>query len=161
MKVNKMLIGAVIAAAVAAGGYSAYFVTVNFLPQPAEAASRQLAVDNSAPMSGVLNQLENTGVAAGVAQKGSSAQAAQQLPTIAGNIIKNVLGLLGIVLVLLIIYAGFLWMTAAGNEEKVTKAKKILTGAVIGMVLVMSAYAITAFVVSNIVSSTLCQNPPC
>ena len=63
-----------------------------------------------------------------------------------GRVINWVLGLLGIILTLLILYAGFLWFSAGGNEEKVTKAKGILTNAIIGLVIVMGAYAISYFV---------------
>jgi len=60
------------------------------------------------------------------------------------------MGLLGIVLVVLVIYAGFLWMTAQGSEEKIKKAKGIISSAIIGLVLIFAAYSITGFVVSSI-----------
>jgi len=40
------------------------------------------------------------------------------------------------------IYSGYIYITAVGNEEKTTKAKKALTGAVIGMILALGAFAI-------------------
>ncbi|MFA7365465.1 MAG: hypothetical protein WCZ12_03900, partial [Patescibacteria group bacterium] len=52
-------------------------------------------------------------------------------------IINVILTLLGIVTVVLIIFAGFKWMTAAGNEEQVSKAKKTLTSAVIGLIIIL------------------------
>ena len=64
--------------------------------------------------------------------------------------IKAFLGLLGIIFLVLIIYAGFLWMTAQGDEEKVTKAKDTITRAVIGLVIIILAYSITYFVFSNL-----------
>ena len=67
---------------------------------------------------------------------------------IIGSIIAVFLSLLGIVFLVLIIYGGFVWMTSAGNEAKVLKAKKVLTNAVIGLIIIMSAYAITSFVFS-------------
>lgn len=69
---------------------------------------------------------------------------------IAGGIIRGFLGLLGIVFVVLIVYAGFTWMTAQGNEEKVNMAKKLIVQATIGLVIILAAYAITEFVVSNV-----------
>ncbi len=78
----------------------------------------------------------------------------QRLPVLVGNIIKNFMGLLGIVAVVLILYAGFLWMTAAGNEQKVEKARSILTQAVIGLAIVLAAYAITSFVVTSLINAT-------
>ena len=67
--------------------------------------------------------------------------------TIIANIIRIALGLLGIVVLVLMIYAGFLWMTAGGNEEQIEKAKKILKNAVIGLAIILMAYAIVAFVI--------------
>ena len=66
--------------------------------------------------------------------------------TTIARIISIFLGLLGIVAVCLILYAGFLWMTAQGNEEQITKAKKTMTGAVIGLIIILSAYAIVRFI---------------
>jgi hypothetical protein len=76
------------------------------------------------------------------------------LPEIIGGIIQAALGLLGIVLVVIIIYAGYLWMTAAGDDAKVTKAKKMIANAVIGMILIFAAYAITGFVITSIITGT-------
>lgn len=70
------------------------------------------------------------------------------------NIIRVVLGLLGIIVVGLIMYAGFLWMTAAGNDEKIATAKKIMTNAVIGLAIIMSAFAITQFVIRSLSDAT-------
>jgi amino acid transporter len=65
---------------------------------------------------------------------------------IVSTIIKTVLSLLGIIFVVLIIYSGFQWMTAQGNEEKVTKAKETIGRAVIGLLIVVAAWSITYFV---------------
>jgi len=62
------------------------------------------------------------------------------------RIIRIVLELLGIIFLVLIIYAGFKWMTAGGDEEKVTSAKKLLTNSVIGLIIIFAAFAIAAFV---------------
>ena len=48
------------------------------------------------------------------------------------------------------VYAGYLWMTARGEEEKITKAQNIIKGTIIGLIVVMSAYAITYFVTSGL-----------
>ncbi|MEA3449801.1 MAG: hypothetical protein U9Q85_02385 [Patescibacteria group bacterium] len=61
-------------------------------------------------------------------------------------IIKSFLSLLGIIFIILVITAGYNWMTAVGDETKVEKAKKMITRAVIGLIVIISAYAITAFV---------------
>lgn len=77
---------------------------------------------------------------------GISTKEGTDLPTIIGKIIGGFLGILGSVFVILVIYAGFLWMTAGGNEEQVGKAKKMMTNAVIGLIIVMLAFAITNFI---------------
>jgi hypothetical protein len=91
--------------------------------------------------------LTNVGTAAGIASETS-------LEFIVGTIINVALGLIGIIMVVLIIYGGYLWMTAAGDEKKVSKAKTILTDAVIGLVITLAAYAIARFVVQALVSAT-------
>lgn len=72
----------------------------------------------------------------------------------AARIVYAALGLLGLLATVLIIYAGFKWMTAAGNEEAVGEAKKILYAAVIGLVIIMSAYSIVRFVLPSLFRAT-------
>jgi hypothetical protein len=71
-----------------------------------------------------------------------------------GGVIQAFMGLLGIVAVVIILLGGFKWMTAGGEEEKVTEAKKLIISGVIGLVIIMSAYAIATFVVGAIVNGT-------
>lgn len=68
------------------------------------------------------------------------------IQTRAGQIISFVLSFVGILFLGLMIYSGLLWMTAQGNETKVTKAKDLLINAVVGLIIVFAAYAITAFI---------------
>ncbi len=68
--------------------------------------------------------------------------------------IKIALSLLGTIFLVLTVYAGYLYMTAGGNEENVTKAKSIIKTSVIGLIIILSAYAITIFVVSRIMIAT-------
>ena len=65
------------------------------------------------------------------------------------NIVQWALGFLGLIAVIFILYGGFVWMTAGGNEEKVGTAKKVISAAVIGLIIVLLAWAIVTFVVSN------------
>ncbi|MBN1326019.1 hypothetical protein JW977_03525 [Candidatus Falkowbacteria bacterium] len=69
-------------------------------------------------------------------------------------VINLFLGLVGAMFVVLIIYGGFLYMTAAGTTEKVQKAKKIIIYAVIGLLIVAAAYSITYFISSAIEPET-------
>ena len=66
------------------------------------------------------------------------------------NVIKVFLTLLGIIFLVLIMLAGYKWMTSQGNQEKVDEAKKEITRAIIGLIIIMAAYAITSFIFTDI-----------
>jgi len=70
------------------------------------------------------------------------------------RIINVSLGLLGIVATVLMIYAGFRWMTAGGNDEHVTSARKIMFAAVAGLVIILMSYSISSWVLNNLVKAT-------
>ena len=69
-----------------------------------------------------------------------------------GNAINVALGLVGILLLVYLIYSGFLYMTAGGDEEKIKRANKIIRNCVIGLLILVSAYAITKFVLDRLVN---------
>ena len=79
-------------------------------------------------------------------------------PGVIGKLLQYALSLIGIIFFLLVLYAGFLWMSAMGNSEKIESAKSILETAVIGLALVLGAYAITSFVISSL-SAAPSTNP--
>ena len=70
------------------------------------------------------------------------------------SIINVFMGLLGIVAVVIILIGGFLWMTAGGNEDKVKKAKMWIFSGIIGLIIILSAYAIATFVVQSVVNAS-------
>ncbi len=73
--------------------------------------------------------------------------------------IKGLLGFLGILFTVLIIYAGWQWMTAGGNEEQVAKAKKTLSDASIGLFLVVVAYALSVWIF-KVINQAVGNTPP-
>lgn len=73
---------------------------------------------------------------------------------IVASIIKILLSFLGTIAVVLIIYAGFLWMTAGGKPDNIKKAKDIMSAAVVGLVLILISYGITVFV-TNALSNAI------
>jgi len=73
--------------------------------------------------------------------------------TIIGQVVGALLTFTGVVFFILMIYGGFLWMTARGNEQQVEKAKDLITAAIVGLIIVISAYAITAFIGEAITST--------
>ena len=81
--------------------------------------------------------------------------APNQLNTHIATIINVVLSMLGIIFLLLMLYGGFLWMTAAGDEPKVTKAKDLIIAAIIGVILIVSAYAISYFIIEKVTTGAL------
>ncbi len=70
-----------------------------------------------------------------------------------GTIIKAFLGVLGMIFIILMLVAGFNWMTAAGEEEKIKKATATIRAAIIGLLIIVAAYAITYFVFANLPGS--------
>lgn len=78
----------------------------------------------------------------------------QDIRIIIANIIRVALGLLGITTVVLMVYAGYMWMTSAGEEEKVAAAKNTIKNAAIGLAIILSAYAIVSFVISKLLEAT-------
>lgn len=74
--------------------------------------------------------------------------------TSAANVIKTALAITGTMFLVLTVAAGIMWMTAAGNEEKISKAKKIVIGATIGLIIIIFAYTITFFVTSRVQGAT-------
>lgn len=74
--------------------------------------------------------------------------------TIIANIIVAVLGLLGTIFLILLLYAGFKYMTSMGNEEQTSQAKGQIVSAIIGLIIILSAYALTSFVTSCLIGAT-------
>ncbi|MFA7245052.1 MAG: hypothetical protein WC070_02610 [Candidatus Magasanikbacteria bacterium] len=70
------------------------------------------------------------------------------------RVINVILGLLGITVTVLMLYAGFLWMTAGGDDSKVEKARNIIFGSIIGLAIIFTSYAITRFVTINLYQAT-------
>jgi len=70
------------------------------------------------------------------------------------EIIQVLLGFLGIIAVLVILWGGFIWMTAMGDEGKVEKAKKMIIAGIIGIIIILAAFAIAQFVIERIGEAT-------
>lgn len=70
-----------------------------------------------------------------------------------GNTIKIILSLVGIIFLILMFYSGFLWMTASGDTKAIEKAKENIKNSLIGLIIVLGAYAIT-----NLISTILVTN---
>ena len=94
-----------------------------------------------------LDKLSDVGAKNGPYQQTGSVG----IGTVAGVVVSAVLSLIGVIFLALMIYAGYHWMTARGEEEKVEKAKDTITRAIIGLIIVVGAYAIWSFIFSNLI----------
>lgn len=74
----------------------------------------------------------------------------QDVESVIATIIQVALTFVGVIFLLLAIYGGYIWMNARGNEEQITKAKGTLRAAIIGLIIVIGAYAISYFVVARL-----------
>lgn len=73
---------------------------------------------------------------------------------IVGTIITAFLSILGVIFLVLMLYGGYLWMMDRGNSEQVEKAKQVITAAIIGLIIVVAAYAITQFIYAYIIEGS-------
>lgn len=103
-----------------------------------------LFVNIAAAKGALLNKLDNNITDGLVLTSGFNTGTSVGL--IIANIITIVLSLLGIIFVILVITSGFGWMTAGGNDEKIKKSQERLKSAIIGLIIIVAAYAITYFI---------------
>lgn len=103
----------------------------------------------SASSDSVLN-----GLSAAAGANGAGYTENLPVTTIVGNMINVILSLSGILFVCLLVYAGILYLTAAGDDANVKKAKKLISSSIIGIIIIVASYAITSYVFNALVSAT-------
>jgi hypothetical protein len=110
------------------------------------------------PTAGVYAGLQEAFTTGGplgkVADKAGYDTANRTLDSLTITLVDVILSALGLIFLINMIVAGFIWMTSAGNEEKIKKAKGVLIASLIGLLVVIAAYAITFFVFKNIVEAS-------
>lgn len=79
---------------------------------------------------------------------------AQDIRMVIANLIRVFLGFIGLIFLIMIIFAGFRWMTASGNQDQVTKARETLTRGIIGLLVIVAAYSIATFVTKVALETT-------
>jgi len=114
---------------------------------PVSAQETNLIKDNGGPMETLQD------VAAGDYGPYSNTTNENSLTSIIGVIINAALGLLGIIFIILMIVAGYNWMTASGSQEKVQEAKDTIKRAIIGLVIVIGSWAIWNFILDNLIAN--------
>lgn len=105
------------------------------------------AATPAAPAADDSYGLADTAKQSGLSKYGSS------VPVLAGSIIGTALSMISVIFFILMVYGGFLWMTAHGDEGTVTKAKETIIGAIIGIIIILASYAITNYVTTSVVSA--------
>lgn len=100
--------------------------------------------------SAALTKLKDVGEGTG---GGYAAATEYSFSGILGTVVSAALGLLGVIFIILMLIAGYNWMTASGNEEKVTKAKETIWRAIIGLIITVGAYAIWYFVLTKFINT--------
>lgn len=99
-----------------------------------------------------LEKLNNVGADSGPYQNFATGETSgtYRVSEIVGVVIQTAISLIGVIFLVLMIYAGFNWMTARGDEEKVTRAKDTLIRAIVGIIIVVGSYAIWKFVFDKV-----------
>src|SRR3989339_875079 len=97
--------------------------------------------------------LAQYGLAETAGEAGLTAYGGSDLPTLIGKVLGTGLSLVGVLFFGLMIYGGITWMLAKGSAEEEKKALQTIIAAIIGIIIVLSSYAITKFVFSSIQSS--------
>jgi TRAP-type C4-dicarboxylate transport system permease small subunit len=92
----------------------------------------------------IINNLNETGNLSGYANR--------SLPEAVGSIILAIISIVGVIFVVLIVYAGFKWMLAQGEEQKTKEALSLIMNSAIGLAIILAAYAIAYFIISALKS---------
>lgn len=116
-----------------------------FLPLVSLAEEPPTVTNKTSPL---LGKLQTVATDAGYVESDENG-----VLNIVGTLINTVLALLGTVFIILMLVAGYNWMTASGDEEKITKAKDTIRAAIIGLIIVVGAFAIWSFINTNLIGS--------
>ena len=120
------------------------FVLLSLLVLPYFVFAQEASETNS---NNPIDRLE----AVGSGEQGPYVEATEvTLSEIIGQAVNILLSFLGIIFIILIILAGYHWMTAGGNQETITKAKGSLKSSIVGLLIVVGAYAIWELIASQL-----------
>lgn len=121
-----------------------FVLVIIFLPIISLAQDPNVATYTASPL---LNKLKTVGSSAGYGQGTDETT----ILKILGTGISVGLSLLGVIFIILILLAGYNWMTAAGDQEKISKAQHTIRSAIIGLLIIVSAFAIWMFISQMII----------
>jgi hypothetical protein len=112
-------------------------------------AQNSASTQGTAPTNSLMGRLNSIGNSAGFVTDQSKASTS----VVVGTVIQIVIGLLGLIFIILIIIAGFKWMTANGNEEDVKKSLRIIKESIIGLIIVLSAWTLWNFIFQKLIGN--------
>jgi hypothetical protein len=124
---------------------SGLVLSLSLSPQAVYAQNKANKAGDSA-----LKFLDDTAERAGLKDEDTTAEGQTRIFEIIGNVINVVLSFVGILFFIQLFMAGFRWMMSGGNEEVVKEAKDTIKTSVIGIVVVLSAFVVTNFVLNQI-----------
>lgn len=101
-----------------------------------------------------MAQLDSTLVGIDAVEDGGLLLSNTDPRTTVARLINTAMLFLGIIAVGIVLIGGFKWMTAGGNEDKVSEAKKLMSAGIIGMVIVLSAWGIATFILTKLIDAT-------
>jgi len=78
----------------------------------------------------------------------------KDLRTAIAGIINVILGFLGVIAVIIVLLGGFKWMTSQGSADKIDEAKKLIGAGVVGLAIVLAAFAVASFVLNELYNAT-------
>ena len=125
---------------------------LSFILMPSFSVAQAVASDTYDGLTQVLDAADKKGSAGTVLRNISNPE--DKITSIIGTILSFV----GVAFLILMIYGGILWMTSQGNDTQIKKAKGILINGIIGLVIVVLAYAITAYVGNTLTGSDSTTN---
>jgi len=99
------------------------------------------------PLGAVTDGLKTTAKTAGFAQ------GARPIEAVIGSLVNSVLALIGVIFMIVLLYGGYLYLTAAGDEGKVKRAKNLIGNAVIGVIITATAYTLSFFLLGELISA--------
>ncbi len=126
-----------------------------------DAAAKAMEPTNGADGKGVLPTQGNVvKLINPIGGTSTTPQGQMNLPILLGTIIKNTLGILGTAALAVFVYAGFQWVTAAGNSEKVSAGASAMLWSAIGICIIFSSYAILRLIFETLLGpGALSSNP--